>query len=67
MTRENGIDLIDAYDHACSDEYIDSFCAYIDIPVSKFWDQVRASANRELFFVNADGSIRRRFKVGVGM
>lgn len=67
MTRENGIDLIEAYDDACSDEYIDSFCAYIDIPVSKFWEQVRASANRELFSVNADGSIRRKFKVGVGL
>lgn len=67
MTREKGVSLVEAYDDACSDEYIDSFCAYIGIPVGKFWEQVRVSANRELFSVDADGSIRRRFKVGFGL
>lgn len=67
MTRERGIELVEQYDDACSGEYIESFCAYIDIPVSRFWEQVGASVNRELFTVENDGTIRRRFKVGVGL
>ena len=67
MTRERGIELVEQYDDACSGEYIESFCAYIDIPVSRFWEQVGASVNRELFTVETDGTIRRRFKVGVGL
>jgi len=67
MTRQKGISLVEAYDDACGDEYIDSFCDYIDIPVSKFWAQVRASVNRDLFTVKGDGSICRKFKVGVGL
>ena len=67
MTREKGISLVEAYDDASCDEYIDSFCAYIDIPVTRFWEQVRASVNQELFSVDRDGSIRRKFKVGIGL
>jgi len=67
MKREDAISLVEAYDDACSAEYIDSFCAYIDIGVDEFWEQVRNSANRELFSVDTEGSIRRRFKVGIGL
>jgi N-acetyl sugar amidotransferase len=67
MTREKGISLVERYDNSCSDEYIESFCAYIDIPETKFWEKVRASVNRDLFSVERDGSICRKFKVGVGL
>lgn len=67
MTREKGIQLVEQYDDACSDEYIESFCAYIDISVVKFWEQVHASLNRNLFTLERDGTIRRKFKVGVGL
>ena len=67
MTREHAIELVERYDDACADSYIESFCEYIGISVSSFWDQVHASVNRNLFIVGADGSIRRRFKVGVGL
>lgn len=67
MTREEGIRLVEQYDDACSDDYIESFCAYIDISVEQFWEKVHASLNRQLFTLESDGSIRRRFKVGVGL
>lgn len=67
MSREKGIQLVEQYDDACSDEYIDSFCAYIDISVAKFWEQVHASLNRNLFSLERDGVIRRKYKVGVGL
>ncbi len=67
MTRERGIELVSSYDDACSDEYISSFCEYIDISTDTFWDQVYKSVNRDLFDVDAKGKISRKFQVGVGL
>lgn len=66
MTRERGIDLVERYDDACSDEYIGSFCAYIEITVEQFWEQVLASVNRDLFSIDG-GKILRKFNVGSGL
>ena len=65
--RERGIDLIEKYDGKCSDDYILSFCNFIDISLDEFWDHVRKSANKKLFHVNEDGKIIPKFKVGVGL
>ena len=67
MPRDQGIALVEAYDDACSEEYIESFCQFIDISVNQFWRQVHASVNQSLFSVEAGGVIRRKFKVGVGL
>lgn len=67
MKRERGIDLIEKYDGKCSDDYILSFCNFIDISLDEFWDHVRKSANKKLFHVNEDGKIIPKFKVGVGL
>ena len=67
ITREQGTELVERYDDSCSDEYIESFCAYIDISVTKFWEQVHSSVNKDLFRIEADGSIRRKYKVGIGL
>lgn len=67
MSRERGVQLVEQYDDACHDKYIESFCAFIDISVAQFWEQVHASLNRNLFTLESDGTIRRKFKVGVGL
>lgn len=67
MTRAHGVELVEQYDDACSDEYIDGFCSYINISVKQFWDQVHSSVNQDLFCVESNGTIRRKFKVGVGL
>lgn len=67
LTRAQGIELIEQYDDACSDEYIASFCAYIGISLEQFWEQVHSSVNRDLFTLGSDGAICRKFKVGVGL
>ena len=67
MTREQAIAVVEKYDHACSGEYIDSFCAYIGISVTQFWEQVHASLNRDLFKLEENGTISRKFKVGMGL
>lgn len=67
ITRGLGIKLVEKYDHSCSDEYIRSFCDYIEISVDAFWDQVIKSVNRDLFDVGADRSIKPKFTVGEGL
>ena len=67
MEREHAIDLVERYDGSCAPSYIESFCAFIDITVEQFWCQVHESVNRKLFTLAADGCIRRRFRVGVGL
>ena len=67
ITREQGIATVTKYDESCGDDYIESFCKYIDISVDQFWKQVRESVNLDLFSLEADGSIRRKYEVGVGL
>jgi N-acetyl sugar amidotransferase len=67
MSREAAISLVERYDDACSDEYIESFCRYIDITVEQFWNQVRSSVNLSLFYVRGSRRFEPRFKVGVGL
>ncbi len=67
MTRETGIGLVEKYDGCCAPNYIESFSEYIGVSVDGFWDQVHRSVNRDLFQVGNDGTITRRFTVGVGL
>lgn len=67
MSRQEGIELVEEYDHCCGDQYISSFCDFIEITVEQFWDKVYASVNKDLFTVKSDGSIQRKFKVGIGL
>ncbi|MEO0443046.1 MAG: N-acetyl sugar amidotransferase [Pseudomonadota bacterium] len=67
MSRAEGIALVEQYDHCCSDQYIESFCEFIDISVSQFWQKVHASVNKKLFTIEPGGAIRRRFTVGKGL
>ena len=67
MTRTQAIELVKEYDGVAGAAYIESFCEYIDIPVSRFWAHTRASANRTLFDIGADGRISRKFVVGEGL
>lgn len=67
MARAKAIALVEAYDNACSPDYIAAFSDYIGVSVDGFWEKVRDSVNRQLFDVGSDGRIIRKFKVGVGL
>ena len=66
ITREEGIPIAEMYDEACGDEYIESFCRYIQITESQFWDTVRKFANRDIFDVSGKRPVRK-FIVGEGL
>ena len=67
VDRETAIKWITKYDGKCSDEYISSFCNYIDISTDEFWDHIRKSANKKLFDITISGEIIPKFVVGTGL
>lgn len=66
ISRQSGIKILEIYDGLCGEEYIKSFCNYIDITVNAFWDIVRLSVNKDLFEIDPSGKIIPKFKVGFG-
>jgi N-acetyl sugar amidotransferase len=67
MTREEGIVLNERFDGKCSPKYIESFCNYIGITVTQFWEQVDKSVNPKLFHKHGLGNYTPKFKVGIGL
>ena len=67
ITRCEAIKLVENYDDSCGVQYIESFSDYIGITVAEFWEKVRSSVNKELFDIDLNGRIIRKFKVGVGL
>ena len=67
ITRDEGIKLLEKYDGSCGEKYIQDFCKYIDITLEEFWSHVRKSVNKDLFYIDLNGQIKRKFKVGVGL
>ncbi|WP_372763558.1 N-acetyl sugar amidotransferase [Litorivivens sp.] len=67
ISRTKGIELVEQYDACCSDEYIASFCDYIEISVGEFWEKVRAATNKTLFDIQPNGEIVPKFQVGFGL
>lgn len=67
MTRDAGIQLVDRYDAAYDERYIEAYCDYLEISVDEFWTQVKRAANPALFTMGADGVIQKKFKVGDGI
>ncbi len=67
VSREKGIEIVDAYDDAYDDQYIADYCDYLNISAQQFWTQVYSAVNQELFTLAADGRIIKKFKVGIGL
>ncbi|CAN6134421.1 WbuX, N-acetyl sugar amidotransferase [Methylophilaceae bacterium] len=67
ITRDEAIKLVEQFDDAQDEKYINDYCDYLAISVDEFWEKVKESTNKTLFTVNEDGSILRKFKVGVGL
>ena len=67
ISRDQGIKLVESYDDAQDEKYIKYYCDYLAVSVDDFWIKVKDSTNKTLFSVESDGSIRRKFTVGVGL
>jgi N-acetyl sugar amidotransferase len=66
-SRKEGIDIIARYDGACSKKIIQSFCDYIEISQNTFYKHLYKAVNKDLFFIDSEGQIHRKFKIGIGI
>ncbi len=67
ISRQEAIKITEKYDGKCSQEYIDSFCDYIEISKEKFWQVLDGFVNKNLFEKDKEGKWTPKFKVGVGL
>lgn len=67
ISREHGIKLVEQFDDAQDSKYIKDYCDYLVISEIDFWDKVKSSVNCDLFTIESNGTISRKFKVGVGL
>jgi hypothetical protein len=64
LTREDGIKIVQKYDAKFSKKLIKSFCDYINITPTKFWNVVKSNLNKKIFFIKKN-KIIPKFKVGI--
>ena len=70
IKREDAIKLVEKYDGKCDPKYIRSFCNYINISESEFWNTVSNFVNKKLFTLNNKKDSEKylpKFKVGIGL
>lgn len=66
ITRSQGVKMVEEYDEACGDHYIESFCRYIGCSCDEFWRIVRQFAHPQLFDCSGLRPVKK-FKVGEGL
>ena len=67
MSRDEGIKLVELYDESCGQKYIDDFTNFIGISNEEFWTNIYRNVNKDLFTIENNGTIKRKFKVGIGL
>lgn len=66
ITRDEGIEIAEKFDDVCGQQFIESFCKYIDITEDDFWENVKKWTNKSLF--NTKGKRpKKKFIVGKGL
>lgn len=64
MTREEGIEVVKAYDGVCSDSIISAYCHYTSISTDHFWSIANTYVNHEIFKVRPNCRPLPLFEVG---
>ena len=64
ITREEGIRIVQKFDGACDDSYIESFIDFIGISRKEFWSTVRRFTNSTLFDLSGANRPIPSFEVG---
>ena len=70
IKREDAIKLVENYDGKCDTKYIRSFCKYINITETEFWNVISKFVNKKLFTLNNKKNTKKylpKFKVGIGL
>lgn len=65
LTRQQGIDIVKQYDGRCDDRIIASYCRYVGISETEFWQIAHQWVNTDLFDIQPGQRPQPRFTVGV--
>lgn len=65
MTRDQAIKLVEKYDGICDDSIIDSYCNYVGISKTEFWNIVNTYVNQDIFHIRQGNRPVKKFDVGV--
>ena len=65
--RGEAVSMVKRYDGNCSQDYIQSFCDFIEISTSDFWQIVDSQVNKNLFERIEEGKYKPKFNVGIGL
>ena len=66
MTREEGIAIVEKYDGVVNRDRILKYCEYLKIDEEYFWQKVHLVVNKDLFYLDNNKNIIKKFKVGYG-
>ena len=67
LTRSQGIELVEKYDLAIGDDYVQKYCDYLEVSPDYFWKFARSVANKNLFDISGKNTFTRKYKVGFGL
>jgi N-acetyl sugar amidotransferase len=67
LSRDQAVEIVEAFDGAFDEGYVQRYCEYLQITVDAFWEQVGSAVNRSLFRVRGPRTFTRRYTVGVGL
>ena len=70
ISRDEAIKIVEKYDGSYHQKYIRSFCNFLEISESKFWETVSSFVNKDLFVLNNKKKGKKyipKFKVGLGI
>lgn len=56
LTRQQGVELVRAYDGACAPRYIEAFCRYLKISEAEFWEVAERFRNKDIWRKGPDGA-----------
>jgi N-acetyl sugar amidotransferase len=65
LSREEGIRIVEKYDHVYDDKLIEEFSSFIGISVTEFWSVAKSFANPDLFTWDKH-RFKRKFQIGIG-
>ena len=67
LNRDEGIALVEQFDGSLGAHFIQEYCEYLGIHQEEFWGHVKKSLNTDLFYIDNDNQIQRKFKIGEGL
>lgn len=65
LSKVEAIDIVKKYDGICDDKIIKSYCKYVGINITEFWNIANKWINQDLFELHLNKKPTKKFEVGI--